>query len=138
MPIAIPSQTILDSNGGFQNPEGPKTGKFTIPLRKSCPPKSVRAHTKGVRRVLRSENSRRLWLFLGSARGFPREISGKSRENCWKFFPNREMLQIIGFWAPGKTNLPGTFGRHCLDLVPTFRAGCFLKSTVPAFSSFSD
>ena len=25
-----------------------------------------------------------------------------------------------------------------LDLVPTFRAGCFSKSTVPAFSSFSD
>ena len=27
---------------------------------------------------------------------------------------------------------------YCQDLVPTFRAGCFLKSTVPAFSSFSD
>ena len=48
------------------------------------------------------------------------------------------MLQILGFRALGKANLPGTSGRHCLDLVPTFRAGCFLKSTVPAFSSFSD
>ena len=48
------------------------------------------------------------------------------------------MLHILGFRAPGKANLPGTLGRHCLDLVPTFRAGCFLKSTVPAFSSFSD
>ena len=40
------------------------------------------------------------------------------------------MLQILGFQAPGKANLPGTFGRHCLELVPTFRAGCFLKLTV--------
>ena len=48
------------------------------------------------------------------------------------------MLQILGFRAPGKANLPGTLGRHSWDLVCTFRAGCFLKSTVPAFSSFSD
>ena len=48
------------------------------------------------------------------------------------------MLQILGFRAPGKVNLPETLGPHCRDLVPTFRAGCFLKSTVPAFSSFSD
>ena len=64
-----------------------------------------------------------------------RESPGKS---AGKIFPNREMLQILGFRAPGKANLPGTLGRHCRDLVPTFRAGCFLKSTVPAFSSFSD
>ena len=35
---------------------------------------------------------------------------------------------IPGIRAPGKASLPGTLGRHCLDLVPTFRAGCFLKS----------
>ena len=35
------------------------------------------------------------------------------------------MLQILGFRAPGKANLPGTLGRHCLDLVPTFHAGFF-------------
>ena len=61
----------------------------------------------------------------------------KSRENCWKNFPpNREMLQILRFRAPGKANLPGTLGRHCRDLVSTFRAGCFLKSTVPAVGFF--
>ena len=27
---------------------------------------------------------------------------GKSWENCWKILPNREMLQILGFRAPGK------------------------------------
>ena len=28
-----------------------------------------------------------LWLFPGSVRGFPRKTPGKSRENCWKTFP---------------------------------------------------
>ena len=48
------------------------------------------------------------------------------------------MLQILGFRAPGKANLPGTLGRHCRDLDCTFRAGCLLTLTVPAFSSFSE
>ena len=61
---------------------------------------------------------------------------GKSRKNQWeKIVLNCEMLQILGFGAPGKANLPGTLGPHCLHLVPTFRAGCILKLTVPAFSS---
>ena len=89
-----------------------------------------------------SENSRRLWAcgcfrgLLGGSRGKLRESPGKIAGK--KIFPNREMLQILGFWAPGKANLLGTLGPHCQDLVPTFRAGCFLKSTVPAFSSFSE
>ena len=40
------------------------------------------------------------------------------------------MLQILGFQALAKANLPGTLGRHCLDRVPTFHARCFSKSTV--------
>ena len=72
---------------------------------------------------------------FGGPRGKLRESPGKIAR---KLFPNREMLQIPGFRAPGKANLPGTLGPHCRDLVPTFRAGCFLKSTVPAFSSFSE
>ena len=78
----------------------------------------------------------------GCFRGLCRSSAGKFRENsgkiAGKLFPDREMLRILGFRAPGKANLPGTLGRHCRDLVPTFRAGCFFKSTVPAFSSFSD
>ena len=75
----------------------------------------------------------------GVCSGVLRENSGKvPGKIAGKFFPNREMLQILGCRAPGKANLPGTLGRHCRDLVPTFRAGCFLKSTVPAFSSFSE
>ena len=42
--------------------------------------------------TFRSENSRRLWLFLGSLR----EFGGKFRKDSGKFagkiFPNREML----------------------------------------------
>ena len=72
---------------------------------------------------------------FGGSQGKLRESPGKI---AGKIFPNRETLQILGFRAPGKANLPGTLGRHCLDLLPTFRAGCFLKSTVPAFSSFSE
>ena len=76
----------------------------------------------------------RFWALFGGCRGKLWE----SRENCWIIFPNREMLQFLGFRALGKANLPGTLARHCLDLAPTFRAGCFLQSTVPAFSSFSE
>ena len=56
--------------------------------------------------------------------------------------PNSIVLALMGYrtiiaWdVAKKANLPGTLGRHCLDLVPTFHAGCFLKSTVPAFSGF--
>ena len=70
-------------------------------------------------------------LFGGSG-----ENSGKILGNCWNIISRIEMIQILWFRAPGKANLPGTLGRHCLDLVPTFRARCFIKSTVPAFSSF--
>ena len=72
--------------------------------------------------------------------------AGVLEENCWKvpgklleifprILPNATNSRISG---TGKANLPGTLGRHSRDLVPTFRAGCFSKSTVPAFSSFSD
>ena len=76
--------------------------------------------------------------FRGLFGGSPGKLRESPGKIAGKLFPNREMLQILGFRAPGKANLPGTLGRHCRDLVPTFRAGCFLKSTVPAFSSFSD
>ena len=72
---------------------------------------------------------------FGGSRGKLQENPGKI---AGKIFLKHEMLQILGFGALGKANLPGTLGRHCLNLVPTFRAGCFLKSTVPAFSSFSE
>ena len=59
------------------------------------------------------------------------KIAGKFSRigKCYKFWD---------FGRPAKANLPGTLGPHCRDLVPTYPAGCFLKSAVPAFSSFSD
>ena len=76
--------------------------------------------------------------FRGLFGGSPGKLRESPEKIAGKCFPNREMLQILGFRSPGKANLPGTLGRHCRDLVPTFRAGCFLISTVPAFSSFSE
>ena len=64
------------------------------------------------------------WDLLGRSRGKFRENRGKI---AGTIFPHRRTLQILGFRALGKANLPGTFGRHCLDLIPTFRAGCFLN-----------
>ena len=76
-----------------------------------------------------------LWDAFGGSRGKLRE---SDRKIAGKIFPDRAMLQILGLQAPGKANLPRTLGRHSRVLVPTLRVGCFLKSTVPAFSSFSD
>ena len=59
-------------------------------------------------------------------------IFSASRTCCY----DGDMHQIPGFGAPEKANLPQTLGRHFPDLVHTFCAGCFLKSTVTAFSSF--
>ena len=75
------------------------------------------------------------WGLCGSSGGKFRENSGKLLEKfsriakCYEFqdFGHRERQ---------------TCRKHCvhtgLDLDPTFRAGCSSKSTVPAFSSFSD
>ena len=69
--------------------------------------------------------------------GFSRKTPGNSRENCWKNFPESPNATNSRMSGTRKVNLPRTLGPHCRDLVPTFRAGCFLKPTVPAFSSFS-
>ena len=93
------------------------------------PPPFFVSHTSPHCGTLNSEKSRRLWLFPGSLRGFPRKTLGKSRKIAGKYLSNREMLQILGFRAPGKANLPcrRTLGRCCLDLVPTFCEGCFFE-----------
>ena len=60
-------------------------------------------------------------------RGLFRGSQGKLRESPGKIagkkVPNRKMLQILGFWALEKANLPGTLGQHWRDLIPTFCAG---------------
>ena len=61
-----------------------------------------------------SENSRRLWL-----------LPGKFRDKCWKIFPNREMLWILGLQVLGKPNLLRTLGRHCPGPCPNLPCGVF-------------
>ena len=57
------------------------------------------------------------WGLCGSSGGKFRENSGKI---AGKIFPNCQMLQILGFRAPGTENLPETLGPHwtrpCADL----------------------
>ena len=50
---------------------------------------------------------------FGGSRGKVRENPGKI---AGKMFPKHKMLQILGFQAPGKANLPGTLGEHCREV----------------------
>ena len=71
--------------------------------------------------------------------GLSGSSGGKFRENCWKNLSR--IAKCYTFWVFGhreKQTCWKNWVHTGLDLVPTFRAGCFLKSTVPAFSSFSD
>ena len=112
---------------------------------------------KGAGKLVPRENCRKVskpFLTLFDVFCPARKLSKNVENICWHFltifdvfwrgpFPlapfavrwNATNSRIL---VPGKANLPGTLGQHCLDLVNTFRAGgCFLKSTVQAFSSFS-
>ena len=57
---------------------------------------------------------------LAKLRESPGKIAGK-------LFLNREMLQILGFRAPGNANLPGTFGRHCRGPCPHLPCRVFFE-----------
>ena len=85
-----------------------------------------------------SQNSRRLWLFPGSVRGFSRKTPGKSRENCWKIFPESRNATNSRIWGTGKGQPAGNLGSTLPGPRPHLPCGMFLKSTVPAFSSFSE
>ena len=64
----------------------------------------------------------------GMRSGVPEENSGNVPGKLLeKIFPNREMLQILGFRAPEKANLPGTLGRHCPGPCPHLPGGEFFE-----------
>ena len=85
-----------------------------------------------------SENSRRLWLFLGSVRELWRKVPGKSRENCWKNFPESRNATNYRISVTGKGKPAGNLGSTLPGACRHLPCGVFLKSTVPAFSSFSE
>ena len=72
-----------------------------------------------------SENSRRLWLFPGSCRGFPRKTPGKSREKCWKNVPESRNATNSRISGTGKGKPAGHLGSMLAGPCPTFHAGCF-------------
>ena len=127
--------------GGGSSPKGeawPQNAVHPHPpsAQKFLKPSSV---TKVTQKLTKDQKTREgCGCFRGLFGGSPGKLRESPGEIAGNFFLNREMLQILGFRASGKANLPGTLGRDCQNLVPTFRAGCFLKSTVPAFSSFSE
>ena len=91
-----------------------------------------RMHTQGKE----SEDSRRLWLPPGSVRGFSGKTPGKSRENCWKIFPESGNATNSRISGTGKGKPAGNLGSTLPGPCPHLPCGVFLKSTVPAFSSF--
>ena len=88
--------------------------------------------------ALTSEISRRLWLFPGSLGGFSRNSRGSPAKIAGKF-PELQMLQMLRFRGTRKGKPAGNLGSKLPGPCPTFCAGSlkFSKSTVPAFSSFT-
>ena len=73
------------------------------------------------------QNSRRLWLFLGSVREFWRKVAGKFRENCWKKFPvpwNATNSRISG---TGKGKPAGNLGSTLPGPCPHLPCGEFFE-----------
>ena len=72
-----------------------------------------------------SENSRRLWLFLGSVRGFSRKTPGKCWENCWKIFPESRNATNSRIWGSGKGKPAGNLGPTLPGPCPHLPSGVF-------------
>ena len=81
-----------------------------------------------------SKNSRRLWLFLGSVRGFVREVEGKFWEECWKIFPESPNALNSRISGTGQGKPAANLGANWLGFVPTFRVGCFRNRRLAATS----
>ena len=71
-----------------------------------------------------SENSRRLWLFPGSVRGFSRKTPGNSREDCWKEARNATNSRISG---TGKGEPAGNLGSTLPGPCPHSPCGVFFE-----------
>ena len=76
-----------------------------------------------------------LWDAFRRSRGKLRESPGKI---AGKIVPESRDAMNSTISGTRKANLPGTLGRHCPGACPHLLCKVFLKSTVTAFSSFSD
>ena len=74
----------------------------------------------------------------GSVWGFPRKTPGKSREKCWQNFPEASNAANSRISGTRKGKLAGNLGSTLPGPCPHLPCGVFLKSTAPAFSSFSE
>ena len=74
-----------------------------------------------------SENSRRLWLFVGCVRGFPRRTPGKSRENSWKIFPESRNAINSRISGTGKGKPAGNLGSTLPGPCPNLPCGVFFE-----------
>ena len=82
---------------------------------------------KVFRAALKSENSRRLWLFVGCVRGFPRKTPGKSRENCWKKIPESRNATNSMISGTGKGKPAANLGSTLPGPCPHLPCGVFFE-----------
>ena len=73
-----------------------------------------------------SENSRRLWLFLGSLREFWRK-SRENSENCWKHVPESPNPTHSRIWGTGKGKPAGNLGSTLPGPCPHLPCGVFFE-----------
>ena len=106
-------------------------GRFLcISIRKPC-------RLEGVNSFF-PENSRRLWLFLWSARGFPRKIRGKSWENCWKIIPDSRNALSSRISGTGKGKPAGNRGSTLPGACPHLLCKVFLEIDSSSLLEFFD
>ena len=74
-----------------------------------------------------SENSRRLWLFPGSVRGFSGKTPGKCRENCWKNFPESRNATNFRISGTRKGKPAGNLGSTLPGPCPHLPCGVFFE-----------
>ena len=84
-------------------------------------------HNRTVQTHSNIDNSRRLWLFPGSVRGFSRKTPGKSRENSWKFFPESRNATNSRISGTGKGKPAGNLGSTLPGPCPHLLCGVFFE-----------
>ena len=90
--------------------------------------KSTRRQPKGRPEFYhKSENSRRLWLFPGSVRGFSGKSPGKSQEICWKNFPESRNATNSMISGTGKGKPAGNLGSTLPGPCPHLPCGVFFE-----------